>query len=155
MYLDLNTLCHILSFMFFPVVNFPSFCHSVLNSGIFFWPFFHFSIFCFCVQSAIKPTLEFLNLIISFKIFLICMVLCYRFQFCYNSPDCHLFQCFKDLFHSFLFFALTVACGILVPLPGLPPTVDVQSLNHCTDREVALSICFWSFFYLNLLWAFS
>ena len=38
-----------------------------------------------------------------------------------------------------------VACGILVPRPGIepvPPAVEAQSLNHWTAREV-LTTCFW------------
>ena len=32
-----------------------------------------------------------------------------------------------------------VACGILIPLPGIepvPPAVEARSPNHCTTREV-------------------
>ena len=37
------------------------------------------------------------------------------------------------------FWPWYVACGILVPGPGIepvPPTVEAQSLNHWTTREV-------------------
>ena len=49
------------------------------------------------------------------------------------------FQTKKNLF--FFFFWPCVACGILVPRPGIkpiPPAVEVQSLNHWTTREVPL-----------------
>ena len=39
----------------------------------------------------------------------------------------------------FFFFATYVACGNLVPQPGIkpmPPAVGAQSLNHWTFREV-------------------
>ena len=38
-----------------------------------------------------------------------------------------------------LFWLRRAACGSLVPLPGIEPaspTVEVQSLNHWTTREV-------------------
>ena len=50
--------------------------------------------------------------------------------------------------HSFLFFFFWpryVACGILVPQPGIkpvPPAVEARSLNHWTTREVPASSFF-------------
>ena len=41
----------------------------------------------------------------------------------------------------YLFWLPRVACGILVPRPGIepvPPAMEVQSLNHWTAREVPL-----------------
>ena len=52
------------------------------------------------------------------------------------------------LFLSFLFFFFwpcTVACGILVPQPGIEPSspaVEAQSLNHWCAREVPISFSF-------------
>ena len=43
-----------------------------------------------------------------------------------------------------LFWPLCVACGILIPRPGIehvPPSVEAQSLNHWTAREVLGSGC--------------
>ena len=51
------------------------------------------------------------------------------------------FQFFKKLL--FFFWPHHVACGILVPQPGIkpvPPALGVQSLNHWTSREVHLPI---------------
>ena len=40
-----------------------------------------------------------------------------------------------------MFWLCCVACGILVPQPGIepaPPAVEAQSLNHWTAREVPI-----------------
>ena len=50
--------------------------------------------------------------------------------------------CIPILFFLFLFFWLCcVACGILIPHPGIgpvPPTAEAWSLNHWTTREVPI-----------------
>ena len=43
------------------------------------------------------------------------------------------------LFFFFFFWRHHIACGILVPQPGIepaPPALEAQSLNHWTTREV-------------------
>ena len=59
----------------------------------------------------------------------------------------------ESLFFIFILFyfflAARVACRILVPQPGIksvPPTMEVQSLNHWTAREVP-----WEFPFLSLI----
>ena len=50
---------------------------------------------------------------------------------------------FCPLLFVCLFWPCHVACGILVPRPGMepiPPAVEVRSLNHWTAREVP--VCF-------------
>ena len=45
--------------------------------------------------------------------------------------------------YLFFFWPCPVACGILVPLPGIdpaPPAMEAQSLNHWTAREVPPSM---------------
>ena len=66
----------------------------------------------------------------------------------YSHSFCHCFQLshnhipyswFISLSSSFFFRPCQVACGTLVPLPGIepvPPAVEAQSLNHWTTREV-------------------
>ena len=46
---------------------------------------------------------------------------------------------FPSLFFFVFFWLHRVACGILVPQPGIkpaPPAVEAQSLNHWITREV-------------------
>ena len=46
-------------------------------------------------------------------------------------------------FYSFIFWPHWVACGILVPQPGIelaPPALAVKSLNHWTTREVHVGL---------------
>ena len=46
----------------------------------------------------------------------------------------------------FFFWPHCMACGILVPSPGIEPTspaLEVWSLNHWTTREVPYSHCLW------------
>ena len=48
-------------------------------------------------------------------------------------------------FNVFIYWPCHVACGILVPQPGVepaPPAVEVQSLNHWTTKEVPDFIVF-------------
>ena len=53
---------------------------------------------------------------------------------------------FSELAHSILLFFWGLGrrtCGNLVPQPGIrpaPPTLEVQSLNHWTAREIPYSI---------------
>lgn len=49
---------------------------------------------------------------------------------------------FIQLFFFLLFFDC-VACGILVPYPGIelaPPAVEAWRVNHCTTREVCIQL---------------
>ena len=51
------------------------------------------------------------------------------------NTECHV----SFLFACLSVFGYTVACEILVSLPGIepmPPVVEAQSLNHWTTREV-------------------
>ena len=60
----------------------------------------------------------------------VCVCVCV----CVSGGPIHLFN--KNFFFS---WPRCVACGILVPQPGIkpvPPAVEVQSLNHWTTREV-------------------
>ena len=55
-----------------------------------------------------------------------------------NRPDFYFFLSFKKLL-IFISWPCHVACGILVPQPGIepmPPEVEGQSLNHWTTMEV-------------------
>ena len=50
----------------------------------------------------------------------------------------------KESLFLFFFLAANAACRILVPQPGIkpvPPTMEVQSLNHWTAREVLRQFC--------------
>ena len=52
----------------------------------------------------------------------------------------------------FFFLLRFVACGILVPQPGIkpmPPAVGVWSLNHWTTREVPITL-FLEYFHVQL-----
>ena len=54
-------------------------------------------------------------------------------------------------FFVFFFWLYHVTCGISVPWPGIklmPPTVEMQSLNHWTTREIQVEHVF-------ICWAFS
>ena len=45
-----------------------------------------------------------------------------------------------------IFWLYHVACGILVPRPGIkptPPTVEAWSLNHWTAREVPMYVLYY------------
>ena len=56
-----------------------------------------------------------------------------------NSDECLILGVIF-LFFSFSFWPLCTAYQILVPQSGIepmPPAVEVQSLNHCTTREVS------------------
>ena len=45
-----------------------------------------------------------------------------------------------------------MACGNLVPQPGIePPVVEVQSLNHWTTREVPKSTCLFFFIFVYVM----
>ena len=51
----------------------------------------------------------------------------------------------RILFYLFIFWQYQVACRILVPWPGIEPrlpTVEAQSLNHWTTREVPVTRIF-------------
>ena len=59
--------------------------------------------------------------------------LCFRLHAAFSSLS------YEDTCNFFVFWLCHVACGILVPPPGLkpePPAVVVWSLNHWTAREV-------------------
>ena len=54
---------------------------------------------------------------------------------------------------SYLFGPHHMACGILVPWPGIepmPPALEARSPNHWTTREVLLSVVFLFIFFFNL-----
>ena len=71
--------------------------------------------------------------------------------------------CFLFVLHFFFFLIFwphQVACGILVPQPGIepvPPAVEAQSLNHRTAREVPVSCILnvFVFFHFPLMMSYS
>lgn len=99
-------LCNTMSFMFFLVFNFPSFCHSVLNRGVFSDLSSNSLFLCVCVYSAVKSSL---NLVIAAF-------------FCYLLGYCS-FQFSVKILQIIIYFS-------------------------------CFKICFWSLFYLGLLWVF-
>lgn len=55
----------------------------------------------------------------------------------FNYSNIFVFLLFD--FNVFIYWPCDVACGVLVPQPGVepaPPAVEVQSLNHWTTKEV-------------------
>lgn len=61
------------------------------------------------------------------------------------KTSCILFRMVVDSFNFFFFllFFDCVACGILVPYPGIelaPPAVEAWRVNHCTTREVCIQL---------------
>ena len=62
------------------------------------------------------------------------------------KTSCILFQIVVHSFNFFFFFLLffdCVACGILVPYPGIelaPPAVEAWRVNHWTTREVCIQL---------------
>ena len=64
-----------------------------------------------------------------------------------------IFLVFWVFFFNLFFWPHRVACGILVPRPGIeavPPALGAQSLNHWTPREV-LSCFILKFLIVHLL----
>ena len=73
------------------------------------------------------------------------------------SPSCIREKHCFFFFLIFIFSPCRVACGILVPQPGIepvPPAVKAWSLNHWTTREVLLfNYLHLTEFYVALVWA--